>query len=99
MIPQNPVQQNTQQLELPLLANQTYIYESPDGGDTVYRRLIGSSPESKELHHVSERKQSLEHDLQEKKLWGKIHRAAKQDPALKDMLDQIVVYYQLKNSP
>jgi len=78
---------------------ETYIYESPDGGDTVYRRPIGSDLASRELYSVSEKKQTLIDDLRKQKLWGEIHRAAKSDPVLQDMLDQIIVYHQLRNSP
>jgi len=74
-----------------------YVYETPDGGDTVYRRKIGS--DSRELHSTSEKKKDLIDDLQKQKLWGDIHRAAKNDPALQEMLDRIVVYHRLRNSP
>jgi len=74
-----------------------YVYETPDGGDTVYRRKIGS--DSRELHSTSEKKKDLIDDLRKQKLWGDIHRAAKNDPALQEMLDRIVVYHRLRNSP
>jgi hypothetical protein len=76
---------------------ETYVYESPDGGDTVYRRKTGSV--SRELHSTSEKKKDLIEELREQSLWGQIYRAAKTDPALQEMLDRIVVYHQLKNSP
>ena len=78
---------------------ETYIYESPDGGDTVYCRPFGSDPSERTLHSISERKKSLIDDLRNQKLWGDIHRAAKSDPVLQEMLDKIVIYHQLKNSP
>jgi hypothetical protein len=74
-----------------------YVYETPDGGDTVYRRKIGS--DSRELHSTSEKKKNLIDDLREQKLWEEIRRAAKNDPALQEMLDRIVVYHRLRNSP
>lgn len=74
----------------------SYIYESPDGGRTVYRRAMCESPAQRQLHHVDKEKRSLHQDLMESKLWGDIHRTSQQDPALKTMLDQIRVYYQLK---
>lgn len=76
---------------------ETYIYESPDGGDTVYRRKTGSV--SRELHTVSEKKKNLIEELREQSLWGQIRRASRTDPALKEMLDQIEVYWHLKNLP
>jgi hypothetical protein len=36
--------------------------------------------------------------LREDKLWGNIRRTAKSDPALKEMLDQVKVYYELKHN-
>ena len=75
----------------------TYIYESPDGGETVYQRESGQT--QRELHHVSDNRRNLHQELIHAKLWGNIHRAAKTDPVLKEMLDQIEIYYTLKNSP
>jgi len=71
-----------------------YVYETPDGGATVYRRKIGS--DSRELHSTSEKKKNLIDDLREQKLWGEIRRAAKNDPVLQEMLDQIEMYWFLK---
>jgi hypothetical protein len=76
---------------------ETYIYESPDGGDTVYRRRMGET--QRELHKISDRKKDLRAELRHSKLWGEIHRAAKTDPVLQEMLDKIVVYHRLKDSP
>ena len=74
----------------------TYIYESPDGGETVYRRELGK-PE-RELHHVSAKSRNLHDELKHGKLWGNIHRASKSDPVLKEMLDRIEIYHTLKYS-
>jgi hypothetical protein len=73
---------------------ETYVYESPDGGETVYRRRPGDT--ERELHKVSDRKKTLIDDLRKNKLWGEIHRAAERDPVLKEMLDQVEVYHTLK---
>ena len=73
---------------------ETYVYESPDGGDTIYWRRMGDP--HRELHSISDHKRTLIDDLRKNKLWGEIHRAAKQDPVLKEMLDQIEVYHTLK---
>lgn len=75
----------------------TYIYESPDRGETVYRREFGQT--ARELHHVSDKQRNIHNELKHGKLWGSIHRASKSDPVLKEMLDQIEVYYALKNTP
>ena len=75
----------------------TYIYESPDGGDTIYRRPFGSDPMSRELHHVSEKKKALMEDLRETKFWSEVHRTALKDPELARMLDQVRTYFTLKH--
>lgn len=74
--------------------SQEYVFESPDGGHTVYRRHPGKL--DRELVSVDSHAQSLIDSVKETKLWGNIHRAAKTDPALKEMLDQVRVYYELK---
>jgi len=71
-----------------------YIYESPDGGDTIYRRESGST--ERKLIHVSEKKRHLHQELMHAKLWGNIHRAAQTDPALTEMLAKVESYYSLK---
>ena len=72
---------------------ETYIYESPDGGDTIYRRKSGET--DRELVHQG----PLQKRLMKEKLWTDIHRASEQDLGLKEMLNQIEIYYHLKNSP
>jgi hypothetical protein len=76
---------------------ETYIYESPDGGNTVYRRRMGNT--QRELHSISDKRRDLLDELKKNKLWGNIHRAAQSDPVLQDMLDRIEVYHRLKDSP
>jgi hypothetical protein len=76
---------------------ETYIYESPDGGDTVYRRPMGST--QRELHSISDKRRDLLDELKKNKLWGDIHRAAQSDPVLQHMLDQVEIYHRLKDSP
>ncbi len=78
---------------------ETYIYESPDGGHTVYRRPFGGPVSQRELHSMSKESQIRYQDLQDQKLWGEIRRMAKRDPALQDILDQAIVYYHLKSQP
>ena len=76
---------------------ETYIYESPDGGDTVYRRRFGDI--QRELHSIGDKKRSQIDSLIQDKLWGDIHRAAQSDPVLQQMLDQVEIYHRLKDSP
>jgi len=76
---------------------ETYIYESPDGGNTVYRRRMGNT--QRELHSISDKRRDLLDELKKNKLWGDIHRAAQSDPVLQHMLDQVEIYHRLKDSP
>jgi hypothetical protein len=75
----------------------TYIYESPDGGDTVYAREFGKT--ERVMIGQNTRAKSVMDQLEEDKLWGEIQRIAKEDPGLADLLDRAKVYYQLKRSP
>ena len=74
-----------------------YIYESPDGGDTIYRRRLGDP--QRELHSISDKKRDLIDDLRKTKLWGEIHRAAAKDPVLQELIDRVEIYHTLRNSP
>ena len=75
----------------------TYVYESPDNGETVYKRAIGQT--ERELHSVSERRKNLINEIRESQLWGDIHRAALTNPALQEALDRVkVIYYLSKDN-
>ena len=69
------------------------IYESPDGGETVYVREFGG--EQKQLHVQSPRAISIRDQPQEDKLWGEIRRTAKTNPTLKQALDEAILIYTL----
>jgi hypothetical protein len=71
----------------------TYVYESPDGGQTVYRRRSGSL--DRQLHHINNNILS-ERERQEKQmLWQQILIASETDTVLKDLVDQTLTIYQL----
>lgn len=70
-----------------------YIYESSDSGDTIYRRLAGSN--QRELV----REGPLRKKVLRNQLWQRIFQTAETDPVLQHMLEQIEVYYRLKNQP
>lgn len=78
---------------------ESYIYESPDGGHTVYRRLQGQNHSERILHSISNKKQCDDNQIKEDKLWVEIRCYAKTDPVLRAMLDKTMLYYKLKNSP
>ncbi len=68
----------------------TYIFESPDGGETVYRREFGS--DKKERWIDSGNPAMFNYGL-----WSQITKAATEDPVLLEMIDQLVLYYTLKH--
>jgi hypothetical protein len=71
----------------------TYVYESPDGGDTVYRRKSGSA--ERELHSISGEKRKWDELLEEEMLWVKIVQASRDNPALEKALEQARIIYEL----
>jgi hypothetical protein len=74
----------------------TYIYERANG--TVYQREAGSlDREAIGWDHDprTEDGRPLHDHLMENKLWGKIHRAAKTNPALQEALDRAIIIYHL----
>ena len=69
--------------------NNAYIYESPDGGKTVYRRAMGSL--NRELIRAEDQ------DMDQQWLqWIPILRDSRDDPALREMLDRARTYWILK---
>ena len=70
-----------------------YIYESPDGGDTVYAREVGKT--ERVMIGQNTRAKSLIEKIQEDKLWGEIRRMAETDQGIADLLDRARVYYDL----
>ena len=71
------------------------IFESPDGGETVYVREPGSN--QRQLHSQSPRAYDLHERMMENKLWGDIRRAAATNVGLQDLLEQAKVLYRLSN--
>jgi hypothetical protein len=71
----------------------THVYESPDKGNTVYRRKVGET--TRELHSVSKRRKNLIDEIKEDQLWGNIRRAAEDNPALQRALEQCIIIYHL----
>jgi len=69
------------------------IYESPDGGKTVYGRLPGESDRTL-LRQDPELVSTLD-SIREDKLWGEIRRTAKRNPQLNEMLEAVKIYYNL----
>jgi hypothetical protein len=73
------------------------VFESPDGGNTVYSRELGSyKRELLQQYDPRTHDGRPLHDLiMEDKLWGNIRRAAETNPTLQDALDRAIMIYHL----
>jgi hypothetical protein len=71
-----------------------YVYESPDGGQTIYRRRKNQPVDTREMIQETMESHHVRH--QRAKLWMNIQQQAKTDSELKDLLDRVEVYYRLK---
>jgi len=69
------------------------IFESPDGGETVYAREEGET--TRTLYSESEKKKSLHDQIMEDQLWGNIRRAAETNPTLQEAIERVKVTYYL----
>jgi hypothetical protein len=66
-----------------------YIYESPDGGETIYRRKLDSL--NRELVEISEKAQ-LDKDVTD---WHEILEAAKDNIVLQNAIERVKMLYHL----
>lgn len=64
----------------------TYIYESPDGGKTVYAREFGS---------LERKLIGAEYPISRKINWVDVEIEAKTNPALQRALDRVILVYTL----
>lgn len=69
-----------------------WIYESPDGGETVYRRELQNT--KREMIKESHRRKLLRRT----QLWYDIIQSAESDKELHSMLEQIEIYHALKHT-
>jgi hypothetical protein len=69
------------------------VYESPDGGKTVYSREPGSP--FRTLVGYSVEKQQLLKEQQERELWDNIRKEAEKNPTLQEALERVKVLYHL----
>lgn len=73
----------------------TYIYESPDGGQTVYAREFNSSEKI-----LVGRSYMIDYEEQQQKedaLWRAIRTASADNTALQDAMDHVIMIYNLTN--
>ena len=64
------------------------IYESPDGGKTVYAREVGHM--DRNLVKSDQSDPSTHHNV-----WRDIVAASEHNPALREVLDQAIIIYKL----
>jgi len=76
------------------MQNKTVVYESPDGGRTVYARAVGETKRHKV--YESEQWQAVVSDRADLQRWEEIRQAAKTDPELSGAMDRVRVLYELK---
>lgn len=69
------------------------IYESPDGGKTVYVREMGGK--NKKLHYVSPAATEEMKDILLTQEWLDIRNTAKEHPALQKTVEQLIMMYRL----
>jgi hypothetical protein len=69
------------------------VYESPDGGETIYARAFGST--EKKLHSMSERARDLLEEAEQTMLWQEIRAAAKTNPSLQKALERAILIHKL----
>lgn len=72
------------------------IYESPDGGETVYVREPGSL--QRQLHSESPRAIDLKEQMRDAQLWNQIHQEAKNNLSLQNAIEQVKLIYHLSKS-
>lgn len=70
------------------------IYESPDGGKSVYGRYFGETDRFLVGKNLPTRRDPL--DDHERELWQDIRAEALNDKDLKDALDRVKILYYLK---
>lgn len=72
-----------------LNAGKPLIYESPDGGNTIYARSISSL----DRHLISKNEGAK--DLDEHKLWVEIRLESKKNPRLRKLVERLIIDYHL----
>jgi hypothetical protein len=75
------------------MQNKKVVYESPDGGNTVYARAVGETERCKVSE--SEQWQKALQNIADSRQWEKIRQAAKTDPELAEAMDRVRVLYEL----
>lgn len=75
-----------------------YVYESPDGGRTVYAREIGRTERKlvgENLPVRNNQQDLFRSNLLDNQLWYDIRLAAQKNPALQEALERVKIIYEL----
>lgn len=78
-----------------LVTEADWVYESPDGGKTVYRRRPGSDIRSRELHYIDPEHKKAMDEIINRAEWNEILSNAKSNPALQKAIDRVKLLYAL----
>jgi hypothetical protein len=70
------------------------VFESPDGGRTVYARRPGS--DKRELHWQDPNLQQEIRELESQKRWVDIFQARRDNVELNDLCEKVELLYELK---
>lgn len=72
------------------------IYESPDGGKTVYKRVSGQT--TRQMQQVSPELESELDRIHREEQWMAILALAERTPALQDAVDRCIMLYELSKT-
>jgi len=73
------------------------VFESPDGGRTVYARRPGES--KRELHYQDPNLQQELKDLERSKRWVEIFQSRRDNAELDHLCEQVEILYELSRKP
>jgi hypothetical protein len=73
------------------------VFESPDGGRTVYARRPGET--KRELHWQDPKLQQELRDLENSKRWVEIFQARKENTELNNLCEKVEILYELRKRP
>ena len=69
------------------------VYESPDGGETIYARPFGTT--ARVLVSMSAKAWERVNEKEQTDLWKDMREQAKSNPALQKALDRAILIYEL----
>jgi hypothetical protein len=73
------------------------VFESPDGGLTVYKRQAGSV--DRVLHKIDPTLENAILRERERNVWMDIFNTAERTPALQEAIDRVIMLYELSRDP